>query len=238
MTGYLDREPAPTGATRLFCFHHAGAGASAFAPWRAALAPRVAVHPVQLPGRETRIGEPRITDLTHLLDDVERALDPYLDGDVAFYGHSMGAVVAAGLAARRPPRVLLVGAYPAPQLGPPLDVTGLSDDELADRLVAIGGMSELVRRYPDWTAAAVALLRADLDLLHSRPPGAPRLHVPVRAYTGAEDPLVRPAAVRAWADLTSEAFSLRVVPGGHFFLQEPDLLDDVARTLAGAPLHA
>lgn len=242
-TRYLDREPGPAGESRLFCFHHAGGGASVFTGWPDALAPAVAVYPVQLPGREGRVAEPRIRELAVLVDELNDQLDFALTGQFAFYGHSMGALVAYALTQRRLalgrslPAVLAVGAFPGPLLRAPLaDVPDLSDERLADLLVAVGGMSETVRRYPAWTAAAITLLRDDLVLCHgSRPPGPDPLPVPIRAFTGAGDPLMSRADAAAWAAHTTAGFQLDVVPGGHLFLREsPDrLLASLAATLAG-----
>lgn len=50
-TPCLARPPDATARLRLFCFHHAGGAASAFAGWQEALGPDVSVVPVQLPGR-------------------------------------------------------------------------------------------------------------------------------------------------------------------------------------------
>src|SRR5262249_29407396 len=69
---------APPAALRLFCFPFAGGGASAYARWGQRLGPDVAVLPVQLPGREGRMSEPRITDLDALVDDLDAQLGPEL----------------------------------------------------------------------------------------------------------------------------------------------------------------
>ncbi|MFE2959963.1 thioesterase II family protein [Nocardia tengchongensis] len=103
MTGYL--EPAAAAADsaslRLFCFHHAGGGASGYRTWQRALGPHTAVRPVLLPGRERRSGEARFDDLEPLIADLDVQLDEHLTEPYVFFGHSMGALLAYRLAAWR-----------------------------------------------------------------------------------------------------------------------------------------
>ncbi|MGC0367615.1 surfactin synthase thioesterase subunit [Rhodococcus sp. 27YEA15] len=248
MTPYLDRVPAPTDPIRLFCFHQAGAGASTYAGWVDEPGPDIAVYPVQLPGRESRKKDSPITDFAALIDELDDSISPWLDVPYAFYGHSMGAAVAASLTRRqahrdrRLPQTLFVGAYPGDQYAPPMSVADLTDDDVADLLVGIGGMSAVVRRYPDWTKAAVDLLRADLDALHSRViPAAPDpLDVPIRAYAGSDDHLVDVHDIAEWSRSTTNSFELEVFPGGHFFLHDSGraLRSDISRTLHAVRDHA
>ncbi|MFC0440032.1 thioesterase II family protein [Kutzneria buriramensis] len=247
MPDWLDAPPDQADRLRLFCFHHAGGGASAFRGWRAALAPDVAVYPVQLPGREARVREPRISDLATAVTAIADALDPWLNRPYAFYGHSMGALIAHTLTSRllatgKPlPARLLVGAFPGPLLRAPLaEVSDMSDEQLVELLLRIGGMSETVRRYPDWRAAAIALLRADLGICHGpRPPAAPALPVPIDVYTGAADPLVSRADVDAWAAHSTAEVRTHVLPGGHFFVHDAasELLDLIRSALATVPVR-
>lgn len=177
----LPRQPDPTAAPlRLFCFHHAGGAASSFSGWQERLGREVAVVPVQLPGREHRVREPRLRDFARLVDELDEALDPLLDAPYVLYGHSMGGIVAHELTRRRvergltPPRQLLVGACPPPHR-PPAD-DGVpperrTDEELTAWMSGLGGLPELVRRYPEWLKLAVDVLRDDLSLVHSRTAG-------------------------------------------------------------------
>ena len=110
---------------RLFCFPHAGGGASVFRFWTTELAPGIEVYPIQLPGREGRWLEPPLTRISALVPALSEALRPLLQPPYAFFGHSMGAFVAFELARQlrrenRPgPATLIVSAARAPQIPDP-----------------------------------------------------------------------------------------------------------------------
>ncbi|CAM5644567.1 thioesterase II family protein [Streptomyces atroolivaceus] len=225
----LPRQADPAGAPlRLFCFHHAGGSASSFSGWQPRLGGGVTVVPVQLPGREHRAREPRLHDFARLLDELDEALDPLMDAPYAFYGHSMGGIVAYEMARRRfaqgrtPPRQLLVGACPPPH-APRGDIAPdrVTDEELTAWMTGLGGLPELVLRYPEWLRLAVAVLRDDLRLAHGRAPGPgpgeEPLPVPIRVFAGSSDPLVTPGLAAGWARHTSADFRVFNLPGGHFF---------------------
>jgi surfactin synthase thioesterase subunit len=240
---YLARTPAP-GRLRLFCFHHAGGTTAAFSSWRETLGKDITVLPVRLPGRESRVREPRITDLAALTRDIDRELDPLLDEPFAFYGHSMGALIAYNLTRLRAARGstlpvrLMVGAYPGPHLKPPTEaVRTLPDPELGQWLVDHGGLSPVLLQYPDWLGSATALLRDDLKLCHSyRHDDGDPLPCPIDVFTGAADPLMTGELAAAWRGHTRAGFRVHVVPGGHLFVLEPeaDLPSILARLLGPA----
>ncbi len=235
-------EPAPTvashqpparsergrAALRLFCFHHAGGAASMFARWRDVLDDVVDVRPVQLPGRETRVREAVAREMLALVADLDRELDAELRSPFVLYGHSMGALVAHALVRRRlargapGPACLVVGAARAPHLPVVLaEATALSDLDLGRELVRFGGMSAMMLRYPDWLAPAVALVRADLRVcLSERPRDLVRLPCPIHVFAGVGDPLVGLDDLHAWRGHTAAEFSLRELPGGHFFTRD------------------
>ena len=63
---------------RLFCFPHAGGGGSAYRLWPAGLPKHVEVVTIELPGRESRFGEPPTTRLATIVDEVVEAASPLI----------------------------------------------------------------------------------------------------------------------------------------------------------------
>jgi surfactin synthase thioesterase subunit len=242
-TPYLAQAAGDTDGLKLFCFHHAGGAASTFSSWQGVLGPTVMVLAVQLPGRERRAAEPRFTDMDALIADLNEQLGPLLDGPHAFYGHSMGALIAYKLTQARAsggqelPTRLMVGAYPPPHAPAPIGMAlELSDVELTRFLVDIGGMSELITRYPDWVRAALRLTRDDLRLCQScQPHSDPPLPCPIDVFTGESDPLLPPAKAAEWDKYSTAGCHLHTIPGGHFFIHDSRtvFLSAVAAALSG-----
>ncbi|ANW21322.1 thioesterase II family protein [Streptomyces clavuligerus] len=233
MTRYLRRGgPAADGdRLRIFCFPYAGGGASAYAGWQRRLGPTVDVQPVQLPGREGRMADPRFTDLRALVADLDEQLGPALDGPHVLYGHSMGALVAFALTQRRHalgrplPQALLLSAHRAPHLPPPVIISGRveNDDELVHGLATLGGLPAALLERPDWLAALLPVVRGDLKICASSGE-VERLPVPVPIHTfaGVDDQLVTPREIREWGAYTTASSESRVLPGGHFFIREQE----------------
>jgi surfactin synthase thioesterase subunit len=84
-------------------------------------------------------------------------------------------------------------------------------------------------------------LRADLRVVerYTHIPSAP-LRCPVTAFAGAGDSLVEPQELEAWSRHTRAGFRLRVVPGGHFFLESSEtlVLSEIGDALAEAGAEA
>ena len=122
--------PRPGATSRLFCFHPAGLSATFFHAWPGALPQCLETYGIQLPGRGTRFREPPIANVPHLVEHIVAALGPFLDLPYAFFGHSMGAVLAAEVARelvhqRRPQpyRLFVSGRRPphVPDPNPPFE---------------------------------------------------------------------------------------------------------------------
>ena len=83
---------------RLFCFPYAGGGAAIYRRWNELLPPQIEVCTLQLPGRELRIHEPPMTDMSAVVELIADAIAPYCDQPFALFGHSMGAGIEIGRA--------------------------------------------------------------------------------------------------------------------------------------------
>lgn len=128
----------------LLCFHHAGAGVSAFSRWQAEFGATAEVVPVLLPGRDARVREPRVTELAPLLAELEVAAALTRGRPYLLYGHSLGGLVAYSFAAAReaagdPPQAVVIGAVLPPHLRSPLALSAeLPDTPLLRLLVREG----------------------------------------------------------------------------------------------------
>jgi surfactin synthase thioesterase subunit len=228
-------------ACQLFCFAHAGGGPSFFRSWRAALAPEAAVRPIMLPGRESRLDEPPFRRISGLVESLCEALEPCLEQPYAFFGHSLGAVVAYEVArrlsvpSRLGPSCLIVSGRRAPGL--PSDQRRLSelpDDEFLTDVAQLNGIPPEILSEPDLLNMLLPVLRADYELAETyQPLPGDRLDCPVTAYLSTSDPEADYASVLAWREVTTGQFSMRVFRGDHFYLKgdRPDVLHAVREDL-------
>jgi surfactin synthase thioesterase subunit/glycosyltransferase involved in cell wall biosynthesis len=199
---------------RLFWFPHAGGGA--------AQVPKGYV-PVRLPGREARLAEAPFERMGPLVEALAKAIEQYLAQPFAFFGHSMGAVVAFELArllrqrGMALPRLLIASAARAPQFRrghvPP---SAPSDDELLAQLQIPAELSR----------AVLPALRADTTLYrhYTYTEDAP-FDFPIRAYGGVDDPNIGREHLEGWRKQTTGSFAVRLFPGGHFYTDFRDTLE-------------
>ncbi|PYC77215.1 putative thioesterase [Streptomyces tateyamensis] len=230
---------------RLFLFHPAGAGPLLYRDWPDRLPADLDLWAVQLPGREARFAEPLLTDYQQAVDQLAVALRPYLDRPYAFFGHSMGALLAHGVAVagrqhgdRAPERVLFSGC-PGPGSPARPDRSALTDAELVAELRRMGGTPEEVLAEPDLLELLLPILRADFAVVSSaRRPEGPLLDCPVTMLGGTED-TVTVEELERWRTVSTGPGSLHVFPGGHFYLtgdSAPEVLATIADELAHGAL--
>ncbi|MCO1593979.1 alpha/beta fold hydrolase [Micromonospora sp. RHAY321] len=224
MTAQLTGPPDPPAGVRLFCFAHAGGGGAAYRPWRDRLSPDVEVCPVVLPGRESRWQQRPHREMTSLVEQVLQEIVPRLHQPFALFGHSLGAAVAYEVCARLcdrglPPMRLFVSGRRPPHLPARQGATRhLTDDAFVAYLNTLNGIPTEVLAHPGLLRALLPTIRADFEVNETYAASARRLPVAVSALTGDSDPLVTPAEMLAWRDVTDRGFRLRVLTGDHFYL--------------------
>lgn len=222
-------QPRPSARLRLICFHPAGAGSLFFRPWARRLPETIEVLAVRLPGRESRIAEPLMTDYAQVVACLHAALRPLTERPYAMFGHSMGALLAYGVAQEAtrygdpPPARLFVSGTDGPGNGPKPNRALWSDDEIVADLRKMGGTPEAVFDEPELLATILPILRADYmvcDAFRAAGPAAdPLLECPVSILGGAADAYDEEQLGR-WAGVTRGPCGQRIFPGGHFFLSE------------------
>jgi len=227
---------------RLICFPPAGMGPVVFKNWAAELPPGVSLCAVHLPGRTARFREPAMTSVPELVDAITRAIAQLPELPFAFFGHSMGAILAEEVTRRLMelslpiPRHLIVSGRRPPSLPDPNPpIGGLSDAAFVDEIGRrYDGIPREILANPDVLELLLPSLRADIVALEKFQPGPqPPLPIPVSAFGGDSDPMTPPADLKAWEKETQAAFELRIFPGGHFYLdaQRKAVISEIARIL-------
>jgi surfactin synthase thioesterase subunit len=215
----------PEAPVRLFCFPHSGGSAGEYVRW-ADLLPGVEVWGIQLPGRGARVDEAPFTRIRDLVDALVRAVD--FGTSFAFFGHSLGALLAFETARRlrdlgRPtPGWLFPSAAPAPQLPPPTlhHSHQDADGQLTALEPAYGELIRELRADLELRALLLPGLRADVRLVESHAfEPRPRLDCAMVVTGGTHDDLSY-AELEPWRAHTTGPFALHLLPGGHFYLRE------------------
>jgi medium-chain acyl-[acyl-carrier-protein] hydrolase len=230
---------------RLFCFPYAGGGASGYRGWPSSLPATIAVCPVQMPGRERRVEEPAVTEIDVVVRNITQSLARYFDRPFAFVGHCLGALICFEVArnlrrekmpepvhmflsAHRPPHLELNRRY----------LHRLPENEFLDEVRRFNGVPDGIMNDSELLAMVLPALRADFALYENyyyswEEP----LNIPTTVFGGELDLVVTSDDLKAWQELTQGPFSLRMLPGDHFFLygeSQPLVLESIQKQLAGA----
>lgn len=215
---------------RLFCIPHAGGAASAFRGWRSRLLPEIEAISVQLPGRESRLREPLLTTMEEVVQDLMRAIRPWIaEGrPFAFFGSSLGALIAFETAhairctSGREPAHLFVSAAGAPHCEPPLPpIAHLEDGPFLDEVQRrYAGIPDVLLKDPGYRSILLPALRADFSLMEQYEPRPPApLSCPITAFAGRFDATVALEAVDAWRSQTTARFERVDLDEGHLYLE-------------------
>jgi medium-chain acyl-[acyl-carrier-protein] hydrolase len=226
---------------RLFCFPYAGGTSVIYRNWLAGLPDLIDVCPVHLPGRNGRLDEQPFNNLVPLVEAAGAALYPYLGKPFALFGHSMGARISFELTRlfRRQnwpmPLHMFVSGSRAPQVpdtDPP--TYDLPEPEFIDELRRLNGTPRDVLEHPELMQLMIPLLRADFEVCQTYAyTPEPPLKCPITAFGGLQDVDISREDLEAWRIQTTGQFTLRMLPGDHFFLhaQEPTILQALSREL-------
>lgn len=235
--------PSPYAETRLFLFPYAGGSAATYGPLMSRLNPTILPSAVEYPGRGIRQSEPLALTMQSLVSDLADAVGEIAGGRFAFFGHSMGGLVAFELAQRLrmlggpQPEHLFISAAANPLSRPTKrSLIEADDDAVLDELRRLGGTPRELLDDRRLMEMVIPTIRADYGILGTyHPTEFEPLGMPITVLGGRDDEMCPPATLRGWGELTTGGSRVFLLPGGHFFLNQ--MTGQVAAAVGDALAH-
>ncbi len=231
MTGYTPK---------LYIFPHAGGSAEYYVPFAKSFSSDIKCIAVRYPGRRGTHDLASFTSISDLAESAFQLLAPadQVDGKVAFFGHSMGALVAFDVARRfeaagKPVAALFVSACAAPgEIG--YDYIPESDRGLLDAVSAMTGANPEFLENEEFAAKILPTLRGLKAIANYECPPDATVSCPIFAFLGDDDEVATYEKVTRWSQRTTSEFSARVFPGHHFYLNDhlPELVGNIEEKIA------
>lgn len=207
----------------LYAFHDAGGSSTLYDTWEN-LHPSIELRAIELPGRGVRSSDKHFTDMGQLVDTLSKEIHEHSDLPFAFFGHSMGGLIAFEVARKLRDRnqtlpvSLFTSSTPALFSYNRLDYRDQMDEQ------------ELVQRFPHLSAENIKneslrqellkIMRSDLSLLSSYfYDNKQRFNIPIISLRGIEDESVSLEQVKLWSNETKGGHEAIERPGGHRYVE-------------------
>ena len=211
---------------QLWCFPYAGGSASPYLQWQTGLAQDVEVCAVQLPGRGARLHEPPLRSLDTLVQALAEVVRAQARPPFAFFGHSLGGLVAFELArhCRRLglplPRQLFVSASGAPSTRTHTRrLHELDDEGLIAALRDYNGTPPAALEHRELMELLLPAIRADFEMLAGyRYRAEAPLDLPITVLAGMQDRHVDTQALSRWQECSTQPCRQHRFEGDHFFI--------------------
>ncbi len=232
---------------RLFCLPFAGGSASYFHQWKNRLPADISLTAVEYPGRGGRFSDAPLTRCEDAVRELVHAfVTSHTRGRFAFFGHSMGALLAFELSRSLQgiyglvPEILIVSGARAPDVPRPSSarhhprIYALPEKQFRDEIRSYAGTPAEVLDNDELMSLRSPALRADFELVqtYEYKPG-PKLRAPILAIGGHDDVDDVPvSAIEGWARHTTQAFRAEMMEGDHFFIDKhPSRLSQLLHTV-------
>jgi surfactin synthase thioesterase subunit len=219
--------PDATGpaGSRLYIFPHTGGSAEFYVPFARAFTAGTKCVAVQYPGKRAGKDLSKYTSIPAMADRLCSMLKPdeAPAGEVAFFGHSMGALLAFEVALRfeqagNPITALFVSAAAAPGLLRRIANLQGSDAHLLNMVSTVTGVNPEFLNDEQFAATLLPTLRGLKAVTGYESPPEAKVSCPIHAMMADNDELGTAELMSPWEHRTTAAFDLTTFAGGHFYI--------------------
>ena len=213
---------------KLFCIPHAGGSAAAYSKWQNYINPSIEICPIELAGRGKRFKEEPYNNIGEAVEDIYNIIKKDLDREYAFFGHSMGSLIAYELThyimqlKNKPPKHIFFSGRKAPNvIYENNSIHKLSEDNLKKKLLEFSGTPKEVLDNEHMCKVFLKILRQDFKIceLYTYKNEYPKLNCNITILNGNRDD-IKINHIAFWKQHTSKACYIYFFKGGHFYIDD------------------
>ncbi|MCH9633281.1 MAG: hypothetical protein S4CHLAM7_00040 [Chlamydiae bacterium] len=233
--------------THLFCFPYAGGDVSVYESWNTLNSDKIKIKPIEYPGRGTKVNEQLISSFDFLVDYLEKEIIFKIPktGSFAFFGHSLGALVALELSfiLRQKynliPSKLFLSACPPPcNIASPFkSIHETSNSQFKKLIQDLNGTPKALLDTEAFETFFLPILRNDFSLLNTYHLSLKKTSIPLIILGGKKDPYVRIEDLKKWQEWTDQPISFHELDGDHFFIHQSNEITEIIKESLCATPH-
>jgi len=237
-TYFKEKKAGQHKSLRLFCFPYAGGNSSVYQDWDKHLDENISLVSVHLKGRLERMDEDAINDIDILVDELYYNIKPFLDEPFAFFGHSLGGLVAFALLEKLEEngykaKKLIVSASKAPHVYALDKLDNYSDETLVSKLKAHNNTPDYVFESKELMELILPTIRADYQLLDSYKNTKDKKINSKIIILNCEEDINKELALE-WGEYTNASYGYIAFEDGHFFIntQKDKVINSINQVLS------
>ncbi len=214
---------------KLFFFPYAGGSATMiYKKWEKYLSPEIEIIPVELAGRGKRIKDSLYRNFNEAIDDIfQQVVDSIDNQNYAFFGHSMGALIAYEIGQRiikknlKMPEHLFFSGKEAPHISKKNLIHHLPEEQFKQEIINLAGIPDEVISNKDLMNYFMPIIKADYTLfeLYQYDENNVAFDTDISILWGKEDE-GNMLSVVDWERYSTTQCNFFLFNGGHFFLNE------------------
>ncbi|MDE7425931.1 MAG: thioesterase [Lachnospiraceae bacterium] len=214
---------------KLFCIPYAGGSSTIYYKWKKCFPEFITIIPMEYKGHGRRLAELMDCSIEEVVDDLCVIVSQYLDGeDYAFYGHSMGSIVAFEMYHKmkkegfKEPKHIFFSGHAAPECANNGLVKHLlTDEKLINEIVKMGGFSKKIMQEKKLVTTMLPILRNDFKIIETYQynHNKEKMDCPISILYGIKD-MIEVNDLKMWEKYTTNSSSFYGFDGDHFFINE------------------
>ncbi|MDF2505617.1 thioesterase domain-containing protein [Clostridium sp.] len=211
---------------KLFCIPHAGGSAAVYSKWKRYINTSIEICPIELAGRGSRFKEDLYNNINEAVEDVYNIIKNDLNNNYAFFGHSMGSLIAYELTYHimklkdKPPKHIFFSGRKAPNvIYENNSIHKLSEENLKNKVFEFSGTPKEVLDNVHMSNVFLKILRSDFKVceLYEYAKKDFKLDCNITILNGNKDD-IKINHIVSWKQQTSKECCIYFFKGDHFYI--------------------